>query len=39
MENKKYEVYRGNYITIKQKNKEIFKSVVDKRKWRYPEWR
>ncbi len=35
MENKKYEVYRGNYITLKQEPRE----VVDKSKWRYPEWR
>ena len=39
MENKKYEVYRGNYITLKQKNSVEFKLVVDKSKWRYPEWR
>ena len=39
MENKKYEVYRGNYITLKQKNRAVFKLVVDKSKWRYPEWR
>ena len=37
MENKKYEVYIGNYITLKQKNKEVFK-LIDKSKWRYPVW-
>jgi len=39
MENKKYEVFRGNYITLEQKSREVFRLVVDKSKWRYPAWR
>ena len=38
MENKKYEVFRGNYITLEQKSRKVF-NLVDKSKWRYPEWR
>ena len=37
MENKKYEVYRGNNIALKQKTIEV-SIVLDKSKWRYPEW-
>jgi len=37
MENKKYEVYRGNSLTLKKKTIEVSK-VLDKSKWRYPEW-